>query len=181
AHIAPIDLALLDRRVQHVPGEIEIDRAGLAGQRLLEGEVHLLRHTLEAVDAIRVFDAAIKRPDLVDLLKYLAAELADRAGAAERHDRAAIDQRVGETGAEVQGSRAARRHADPWPLGYPRIGLRHISRTLLVTRVDQANALLDRAQLGVEHRPAHDKEHVFHTLRLQAPGEDLVTRQFRHL
>src|SRR5439155_9084134 len=80
AHIAPIDLALLDRRVQHVPGEIEIDGAGLAGQRLLEGEVHLLRHTLEAVDAIRVFDAAIKRPDLVDLLKYLAAELADRAG-----------------------------------------------------------------------------------------------------
>ena len=40
---------------------------------------------------------------------------------------------------------------------------------------------LDRAQLGIEHRPAHDEEDVLDTLRLQAPGEDLVTRQFRHL
>jgi hypothetical protein len=50
-----------------------------------------------------------------------------------------------------------------------------------VARVDQADAFLDRAQLGIEHRPAHDEEDVLDALRLQAPGEDIVTRQFRHL
>ena len=50
--------------------------------------------------AVGVFDAALERLDLVDLLEHLAAELADRARAAERDDRAAIDQRVGEAGAE---------------------------------------------------------------------------------
>jgi hypothetical protein len=125
AHIAPIDLGFLDRGVEHVSGEIEIDRAGLAGQRLLKREVHLLRQALQAVDAVRVLDAAIERLDLVDFLEHLAAELADRARAAEGHDRAAIDQRIGEAGAEVQGRRAARRHAHARPLGHPRIALRH--------------------------------------------------------
>ena len=181
AAIAPVDLGLVDRGVEHVAGEIEIDRARLAVQRLLEREIHLLRHALQIVDAVGVFDAALERLDLVDLLEHLAAELADRARPAERDDRAAIDQRIGEAGAEIQGRRAARRHAHARPLRHPRIGLRHIGRTLLVARVDQADAFLDRAQLGIEHRPAHDEEHVLDALRLQAPGEDLVTRQFRHL
>ena len=47
--------------------------------------------------------------------------------------------------------------------------------------VDQADAFLDARRLGVEHRPAHDEEDVLDALRLQAPGEDIVTRQFRHL
>ncbi len=181
AQIAPIDVSLVDRGVEHVPGEIEIDRAGLAVQRLLKGEVHLLRQALQIVDAVGVFDASLQCRDLVDFLEHLAAELADRARAAEGHDRAAIDQRVGEAGAEIQGRRAARRHAHTRPLRHPRIGLRHIGRTLLVARVDQADPFVDRAQLGIEHRPAHDEEDVLDTLRLQAPGEDIVTCQFRHL
>ena len=57
-HIAPIDLGLVDLHVEHVAGEIEIDRAGLAVQRLLEGEIDLLRQALQIVHAVGVFDAA---------------------------------------------------------------------------------------------------------------------------
>ena len=181
AHIAPIDLRLVDRHVEHVAREIEIDRPGLAVQRLLEGEVDLLRQALQVVDAVGVFNAALERLDLFDLLKHLAADLADRARAAERHDRAAVDQRVGEAGAEVEGRRAARRHAHAWPLRHARIALRHVGRTLLVACVDEPDAFLDARRLSVEHRSAHDEEDVLDALRLKAPGEDLVTRQFRHL
>ena len=43
------------------------------------------------VVAVGVFDASLQRRDLVDFLEHLAAELADRARAAECHDRATID------------------------------------------------------------------------------------------
>src|SRR5205085_2105960 len=119
--------------------------------------------------------------DLVDLLEHLAAELADRARPADRDDRTAIDQRIGEARAEIEGRRAARRHAHAGPLGHPRIGLRHVGGALLVAGIDQPDALLDAAHLGIEHRPAHDEERILDALRLQAACEDFVTAQFRHL
>ena len=180
-HIAPIDVGLVDGGVEHVAGEIEIDRAGLAVQRLLEGEVDLLRQALQVVHAVGVFDPAFEGLDLVDLLKDLPAELADRGGAAQCDDRAAIDQRIGESGAEIERAGPARPDAHARPLGHPRIGLRHIGRGLLVPGVDEPDALLDAGRFDIEHRPAHDVEDVLDTLRLQAPGEDVVTRHFRHL
>jgi hypothetical protein len=133
------------------------------------------------VHAVRVFDPGFECLDLVDLLEDLAAELADRARAAERHDGTAINQRIGEPGAEIERPGSARRHAHARPLRHPRIGLRHVGGTLLVARVDQANAFLDAGQFGIEHRAAHDEEDILDALRLQAAGEDVVTRQFRHL
>ena len=179
-HIAPIDVGLVDGGVEHVAGEIEIDRAGLAVQRLLEGEVDLLRQALQVVHAVGVFDPAFEGLDLVDLLEDLAAELADRARAAEGYDRAAIDQGIGEPGPEIERAGTARPYAHARPLGHPRIGLRHIGGGLLVAGVDEPDALLDAGRFDIEHRPAHDVEDVLDTLRLQAPGEDVVTRQLGH-
>ncbi len=180
AHIAPIDLVLFAFGVEHVAREIEIDRPRLAERRLLKSEIDLLRDAFEIVHPIGVFDLPFEAFDLVDLLEDLTAELADRARPADRDNRTAIDQRVGEAGAEIEGCRAARRHAHARPLRHPRIGLRHVGRALLVACIDQADAFLDAARFGIEHRPAHDEEQILDALRLEAPGEDFITGQFGH-
>jgi hypothetical protein len=54
-------------------------------------ETHLLRDALQIVHD-RPPCGNAHQFDLIDLLEHLAAELADRAGAAERDDRAAVDQ-----------------------------------------------------------------------------------------
>jgi hypothetical protein len=180
AHIAPVDLAFVDGYVEHVTREIEIDGARLAVERLLERKIDLLRQALQIVHAVGVFDPAVEGLDLVNLLKHLAAELADRARTAERYHRTAIDQCIGEPGAEIERPGAARPNAHARTLRHARVGLRHIGRTLLMAGVDQADALLDALRLDVEHRPAHDVEDVLHPLRFQAAGDDFITCQFRH-
>src|SRR5438874_1985809 len=116
AHIAPIDLVFLHLGVEDVAGKIEINGPRLAKQRGLEREIHLLRNALQIVHAVGIFHLAFEAFDLIDLLEDLAAELADRARSADRDDRTAIDQRVGEAGAEIECRRTAGRHADARPL-----------------------------------------------------------------
>ena len=81
--------------------------------------------------------------DLVDLLEDLPAELAERAGAAEADDRAAIDQGIGETGRQVDRRRAGGRHAHAGLLRDAAIGLRRERRRLLVADVDHPDAFVD--------------------------------------
>jgi hypothetical protein len=133
------------------------------------------------VDAVGVFDAAAHDRHLVDFLEDLTAELADRAGAAKADHRAAIDERVGEAGREVDRRRARGRHADAGLLGQPAIGLRRERRRLLVADVDHPDAFLDTFRLGQQHRAAHDVEDVFDAFGLEAFRQDFRTGQFRHL
>ena len=181
AGVAPIDQVLVDLLVEHVAGAIDVDRAGLAGDRLLQREVDLLRNALQVQQAIDVLVAAAHQLDLVDLLEHLAAELADRARAAERHDRAAIDQRVGHAGDQVGHAGTGRRHADARHLLQPAIGLAHERRRLLVADIDHADAFLDAGRLGSQHRAAHDVEDVLDAFLLQAPGDDFAAVHFCHL
>ena len=163
------------------PGHIDVDRTRLAGHRLLQREVDLLRDALQVVHAIDLLAAAAHQFDLVDLLEHLAAELADRARAAERHHRAAVDQRVGHAGDQVGHAGAGRRHADARRLPQPAIGLARERRRLLVADVDHADAFRDAGGLGQQHRAAHDVEDVLDAFLLQALRQDFRAGQFRHL
>jgi len=58
---------------------------------MLNGGVHLLRDTLQVVDAVGPLRAPLHDGDLVDLLEHLAAELHDWTGAADGNHRAAVD------------------------------------------------------------------------------------------
>ena len=154
---APVDQAFVDLGVEDVAGEIEIDRAGLAGHRLLERVVDLLGDALEVVDAVRPLGAGLHDRDLIDFLEHLAAELADRARAADRDHRRAVDERVGDARRQVDHARAARRHAHAGLLQQPAIGLRHEGGGLLVPHVERADAFLDARGLGEQHRAAHQE------------------------
>src|SRR5271165_4203132 len=95
---APVDQILVDLLVEHVTWAIDVNRTRFAGHRLLQRETDLLWNTLQVDDPVDVFTTAAHQFDLIDLLEHLTAELADRARSAERHHRAAIDQRVGHAG-----------------------------------------------------------------------------------
>ena len=73
AGIAPVDQVLVDLLVQHVAGAIEVDRPRLAGDRLLQAEVDLLRNALQVDQPVDILVAAAHQLDLVDLLEHLAA------------------------------------------------------------------------------------------------------------
>ena len=176
----PVDLLLGDLGVEDVAGEIEIGGAGLAAHGVLEGCVHLLGDALEIVDAVGPLDAAAHDRDLVDLLEHLPAELEDRARAADGDHRAAVDQRVGETGGEIDHAGAARRHAHARALQQPAVGLAHQGGGLLVAHVDRADAFLDAGGLGQQHRSAHDEEQVIGAFLLQRLRQDLRARQLSH-
>ena len=83
-----------------------------------------------------------------------------RAGAANRHHRCAVDQRVGHAGGEINHAGAAGGHAHTGLLQQAAIGLCGERRRLLVTHVDHPDALLGARRFGVLHRPAHDVKNV---------------------
>src|SRR2546430_14092781 len=89
-------LAVLDLAVEHVPGEVEVDRAGAAAAGVAERGRNQLGDPPRIVDALGPADDRAHHGDLVHLLKRALAELAHRAGAADRHDRRAVDKRVGD-------------------------------------------------------------------------------------
>jgi hypothetical protein len=147
----------------------------------LQREVDLLRNTFQIDQPVDVFAAAAHQFDLVDLLKHLAAELRQRAGTAQRDDRATIDQGIGHAGDQVGDARAGCGHAHRWHLFQPAIGLAHEGRRLLVAHVDHADAFLDAGGFRQQHRPAHDIEKILDPLFLQASGDDFRPGDFSHI
>ena len=176
----PVDLLLGDLGVENVAREIEIRRPRLAAHGVLEGVVHLLGNALEVVDPVGPLHAAAHDGDLVDLLEHLPAELEDRARAADGHHRAAVDQRIGHAGGEIDHAGAARRHAHAGLLQQPAVGLPHQGGGLLVAHVDRADAFLDAGGFRQQHRPAHDEEQVLRAFLLQGLRQDFRTGQFCH-
>ena len=177
---APVDLLLRDLRVENVAGEIEIDRTGLAEHRPLERVVHLLGNALEVVDPVGPLGARLHDRELVDLLKHLAPELPDRARAADRHHRCAVDQRVGDSGRQIDDAGAARRHADARLLQQAAVGLAHEGGGLLVADVERPNAFLDAGGFREQHRAAHQEKQDVGALVLERARQNFRTGQFRH-
>src|SRR3546814_12274913 len=76
----PGDLGLLDLLVEDVARKVEIDGAGLAGDRLAEGAVDELRNPPRVVDPLRPFPPPAQCRALVDLLAPAPAVFRHRAG-----------------------------------------------------------------------------------------------------
>src|SRR6185312_13340571 len=83
-------------------------------------------------------------------------------------------------GRQIDRRRSGSRHADRRLLRQPAIGLRRERRRLLVADVDHADAFLDHAAFGQEHRPAHDKKAVLYAFHPKAAGEDFRTGELSH-
>jgi hypothetical protein len=98
----------------------------------------------------------------------------------ERHNRAAVDQRVGHAGDQIGYTWPGCRHADRWRLAQAAVGLARERRRLFVAHVDHPDAFGDAGGLGQQHRAAHDVEDVLDAVLLQALRQDFRTGQFSH-
>src|SRR5204863_7756730 len=67
------------------------------------------------------------------------------------------------------------------PLQQPAVRLAHQGGGLLVAHVDRADAFLDAAGLGQQHRPTHDEEQVLCAFLLERLGQDFRAGQLCHV
>ena len=150
-------------------------------QKLLaESEVDHFRNAPRFIDALGPLGNGLHHRDLVDFLKGAGQVFIDRTRPAERDDRAAIDQRVGETGRQVHGAGAGSPHAQARLVQNPRIRMGAHRRRLLVSHVDAADAFFHSARQNAIDRPAHDEEEILDADAVQRFGDQFIAGYVCH-
>src|SRR5918992_4592133 len=98
----------------------------------------------------------------------------------ERHQRSAVEERVGDRGDEVQRARAERAEADAGVAGETAVDVGHIRAALLVADRDELDRGTRQRLVQVERLLPRDAEDVLHALRLEALDEHVRCLSARH-
>ena len=108
------DFDLLDLLAQHVEGEVDVDGAGAAAERLVKGHRDQFGDARGRVCLDRPLRDRLHHRDGVGFLKRISPALVQRRGAAEEQQRVAAVPRDVDAGDRVRdaGAGARHRHAD---------------------------------------------------------------------
>ncbi len=108
------------------------------------------------------------------ILQAAHAPLAERALAADVEHRALGAERRGNAGHRIRAAGPGGRHHATESAGLARVAVGGVRRRLLVTHVDDADALVDAAVINVDDVAAAQREDGVHALGLERLGDEMA-------
>ncbi len=169
----------LDFAVEDVAPDLEIRRTVRAVVTFAECHRAHVGDPLGRQHARREFGDRLHQLDVRKILQRTHLVLAQRALPADEQHRALGAERVGDAGDGVGGAGAGRHDRAAGFSGNARIPVGGVRRDLLVTDVDDLDALIDAAVVDVDdvaaaERPNHVDALVFEGLRHQVSARNLL-------
>ncbi len=180
----------VERRAEHLGGQVEIDATGSTRHRGADRPREADADILWAVDAIGRLAMRPGDRKLVHLLVIALLQIDDRAvgRTADEDHREAIGRRVGQPDHPVEEARRRHRHADAGLGGEVAGDRRGVGGLLLMPKAEIADALVLREPQQVGDRDAGDAENRIDAVQLQrlhhkmeAIGHIALLLRFAHL
>ena len=157
--------------VHHVDGDFEIRRAGNAGRGVSEGDSHVLRDALDALDLLGELGDGLEERGGVEILQPAAQVVGNAGVAADEDHRAGRLEGVGDAGDGVGDAGPRRDDSHARLAGDLRPPFGGVGGDLLVPEVDYLDALGHAALVKVVNVAAVEREDVLDALALERFGE----------
>eukprot|EP00756_Hemistasia_phaeocysticola_P021854 Hpha_TRINITY_DN15798_c2_g5::TRINITY_DN15798_c2_g5_i1::g.40459::m.40459 len=172
--VAGVGVETLD---DDILGQVDQDRALLAGVGVVESFVDNIRKLLDTLQLVRPLRAG---PYDVTSRTFLEGVSADGSGGdlTDKGDHwCAVGERVLQRGHKVGGAGSTRRKCDTGgqPTPRPRITLRRVTRALLAGIVDEFDCASVKAISDWQHSPPRVSEHVGHAILPELLLQNLTT------